>query len=669
MEIIKQIEFGLTPDVLQELMTAGPGAVISHQVGRGLLHKTPLFDRTGRAELRHHMSELVDELRERLAAEGLGPDVMPVPPGTTIPKRLRDEASYLAALLTYMPGILDDADERLALLEEGIYWARVANDGLQEALLRQICAWRHMDTGELNEAIRDYRKGIEAAAPGRHTPIELELRCRMIELMLHTGDINHSEEEATALLALVTERFEGETERYYRSRPLRYFGRIALERGEFAEAIRLLEDAGSRTDEETDPVHHVAILFSLASAYQGIGESAEAIELLVKVGEISKRINRTALSARAYAQTGEIYLESGDPERAEEAFELAERLVANANLPILQRTIQLQKLPLYQRNGRTEEGIELCRELPEHFTRKLDRIKIFRILGLLLEQKGDVGEAEAVLRNAWREIPEGTLRLGIPLAGILVARGKDSEARDLLLPLCSTPPEEQSLMESYADGLELLSEIARSNSDYDTALDRLKQAGEIRLAAERSRSEQSIRNARVLADRRVSDEKSELVRTRRERSEEKLAELLTGLKVNHDTLLRIEDRLRANLAWMEPEQIEQVVEGLNDAITDPETERAVRQVVSEAEAVAELHGVEEAFFGKLREHWPNLTKKQQQLCGLIRAGLKTDQIAHLTGVTENAVLTQRKRLRKRMGLEPGENLNRVVMRVGGDSGG
>ncbi len=221
-------------------------------------------------------------------------------------------------------------------------------------------------------------------------------------------------------------------------------------------------------------------------------------------------------------------------------------------------------------------------------------------------------------------------------------------------------------MEDYADGLELFSEIARRRREYDEAIGWLKQASQVRLSSERSRSEKAIMNAKLFADYNVREQKTELLQKRRMQSEEKLAELLTGLHVTHGTLLKIEMRLRENLAWLEPEQMEQVVAGLKDAMVDPETEQAVEQVVSEADAILALHDVDEAFFNVLRDRYPNLTKKQAQLCGMIRAGLKTPQIAHLLGVTVNAVLTQRKRLRKRMELSTGENLKAVVMGVGGE---
>ncbi len=663
MDIIKQPEFGLTPEVLRELMASGAGGVISHQVGRALLHKIPLYGRTGGGEGRKLMTGLIDELRGRLAAEDLVADASTPPLEARVPKRLRNEAAFLAALLTYYPGFLDDPAERARTVEEGTYWARIADDRLQEALLRQVSAWLHIDAERNAEAVADYRRGVRAAADGDHTAMELELRSNLIALLLHTGRTAEAELETNALHSFVNERLDGESRRFYLSRLLRYRGIIALRRADHADAILYLEDALAHADENIDPMHYGAILFALANAHHDIGESATAIELLLNLADIGRRTGREVASANAFARIGEIHLEAHDPERSREAFELAERLVVNANLPLLQRTIRFRKLPLFLQDDRIEEGIALCRELLDHYTSGPDRARILRILGLLLEKQGDLAEAESMLRNAGHGTPDQSVSLGVPLARVLIARKREEEAYDLLLPLCGKAPERKTELGDYGEGLELLSGIARRKKEYDEAFGWLDKAHEVRLSIEREKNEQSLRNARILADRKVREKKKEVVRARRDRSEEELAQLLTGLQVTHGTLLKIEERLRTQLAWLEPEQMEQIIAGLREAITDPATEQAVRQVVSEADAILALHGVDETFFESLRARWPGLTKKQQQLCGMIRAGLETPEIAHLLGITANGVLTQRKRLRKRMGLSTVENLRGTIMNI------
>ncbi|MGE3802317.1 MAG: LuxR C-terminal-related transcriptional regulator, partial [Candidatus Kapaibacterium sp.] len=556
-----------------------------------------------------------------------------------------------------------DDTEHARLIEEGMWWARIAQDKLQEALLYQISAWRNIDKDQRREALADYRRGVEAAVEGGYSAMVLELRSRIIELLLHASRAEEAETEAGIFLSFIDQELNGDEKRFYLSRHLRYMGIIASLRDNQVDAIRYLEDALNHADETIDPVHYGAILFRLANAHHSIDDSARAIELLVELGEVGKRSGRQVLSANAFARIGEIYLEDHESKRADKAFKLAERFVSYANLPILRRTIQYQKLPLYLQSHSVDEGITLCRELLDHYKSGAERIKVLRTLGLLLEKNNSLPEAESVLRDAYGETGEKSLLLGIPLARILIARKRDEEGHKMLLSLCENPPERKADMSDYVEGLELLSDIAQRKGEYDDALNWLRKAYEARISIERSKNEKSIRNAQILADLKVREGEEELVRARRERTEEELAELLTGLQVTHGTLLRIEQRLRENLVWLEPEQIEQVIASLKSAMTDPETEQAVELVLSEADALLGLHGVDEAFFDALRAEWPNLTKKQQQICGMIRAGLDTSQIAYLLGITQNAVLTQRKRMRKRMALSSEENLKEIIMGI------
>ncbi|MGE3802612.1 MAG: hypothetical protein AB7H80_16475, partial [Candidatus Kapaibacterium sp.] len=173
MAITKQTEFGLTLDILRELMISSSGAIVSHQVGKALLHKVPLYGRTGMAEMRKIMTGLMDELRDRLAAEYVVVDLSSPPPQTSLPKRLRDEAAFLAAIITYCPAYAQDDTEHARLIEEGMWWARIAQDKLQEALLYQISAWRNIDKDQLREALADYRRGVEAAVEGGYSAMVL----------------------------------------------------------------------------------------------------------------------------------------------------------------------------------------------------------------------------------------------------------------------------------------------------------------------------------------------------------------------------------------------------------------------------------------------------------------------------------------------------------------
>lgn len=76
-----------------------------------------------------------------------------------------------------------------------------------------------------------------------------------------------------------------------------------------------------------------------------------------------------------------------------------------------------------------------------------------------------------------------------------------------------------------------------------------------------------------------------------------------------------------------------------------------------------LPNLDSDFFARLREHYPTLTKGQVRLSGLLRSGMSSAEIAQRLHVSLETVTTQRKRLRKRMNLKEGENLEHRLAQI------
>ena len=76
-----------------------------------------------------------------------------------------------------------------------------------------------------------------------------------------------------------------------------------------------------------------------------------------------------------------------------------------------------------------------------------------------------------------------------------------------------------------------------------------------------------------------------------------------------------------------------------------------------------LHGVDGDFARRLVAAWPNLTSGQIRLASLIRAGLNSAEICNLLDISPDTLQMQRKRLRKRLHLTPGQSLEEKVMGI------
>ena len=67
------------------------------------------------------------------------------------------------------------------------------------------------------------------------------------------------------------------------------------------------------------------------------------------------------------------------------------------------------------------------------------------------------------------------------------------------------------------------------------------------------------------------------------------------------------------------------------------------------------------FYRTLKEKYPALTKNDLQLCGLLRLNLSTKDIASMRGVETKSIEMSRYRLRKKLGLDKGADLNELMM--------
>lgn len=72
----------------------------------------------------------------------------------------------------------------------------------------------------------------------------------------------------------------------------------------------------------------------------------------------------------------------------------------------------------------------------------------------------------------------------------------------------------------------------------------------------------------------------------------------------------------------------------------------------------QVHG---DFLNRLREQFQDLTPNEQKLCALLRLNLSTKEISNLMSISQRGVEIARYRLRKKLGLDHGQNLSKFVL--------
>lgn len=76
-----------------------------------------------------------------------------------------------------------------------------------------------------------------------------------------------------------------------------------------------------------------------------------------------------------------------------------------------------------------------------------------------------------------------------------------------------------------------------------------------------------------------------------------------------------------------------------------------------------IEQVNKAFFEKLMEQFPELSKGERSLCGLLRMNLSTKDIAQMRRVEPDSVKMAKKRLRRKLGLEPEADLYLFMQKI------
>ena len=214
MASIQQLEYIINMEDLHEMMRSDWGEVISRKVGAMLIHKIPRWSIEKGDEIRETLFLLIEDLRNRLAQEGIGRDFARQSDSVSVPIRSRKEASFLAALIAFVIPFLDNFEEQLRSIDEGIDWARIAGDSTQEGVLYYVRAGVHVGKNDPEEVLANYRKGIDVVLRDGNLLMELYLRSELIEMLLRQTRVEDVEKE-TEHFSHAIEKLEDPEERGY----------------------------------------------------------------------------------------------------------------------------------------------------------------------------------------------------------------------------------------------------------------------------------------------------------------------------------------------------------------------------------------------------------------------------------------------------------------------
>lgn len=469
---------------------------------------------------------------------------------------------------------------------------------------------------------------------------------------------------ALARLQESREIFQADDEMNELARVLNSIGNIHQRMGDVVMALRIYRE-GAALLAQTGEAQDIAgkIMCNIALIYRGFGDHGEASRILLDLLPIYEE-SSDPQAMIILDSLGAIYAELGDHKQSHTYHARAlERARSNGSL--YGQAMTLGNLgAICNDSGRMQEALEYLTEALAISEQIADRDGIARTLhniGISHDLLGQHALALRYMRRSAREaLAIGNARsqgytLGA-VGGILRRTGKPQEAiRSLEKALKTARKTGEATLEYNIH--EELSRAYEDNGDITTALRHHRLYAELR---ERIRNEQTHRmiaelQARFDLDR--AEQQKELYRLRSEQLEQ-------DLRVKNGELTAMALRLvqRSEMLDLVKDGIVEVLRAQNGS-AHPTLRSVLHTVEGQASIESEWRAFEQQFqrvhpdyIRTLSMHYPQLSPTELKICALLKTSLNSKEIAGLLHVSLRDIENHRYRIRKKLGLAPGENL-------------
>lgn len=648
---------------IRELIRDAHGAFAPDYVAR-ILRDRYMEPAEGEAEeIATLLGDLADMARKRIEESGIEPlaDEKELP--LKLSKRERENVANLAMLLaTYSMSLVFTGrwDDALAVGEEGLAWGRTSGDYLPQTL-------QSMALFLINERLRRPEqqraallRGVELARLSGSPLLVVEAMLPLISFTTETMALDEAERLNHEVQSLLREEVPEEQRHPHYAVSLGYAARIARYRNNDAESIQNFREALRWADEALYPITRCNLLSQLGVAYMQINQYQQCIECQREVVKLASALGSEKIKGWAYAFLAKAYGQLKEYDQAMELFDEVERCsMAGSQDDRLSRLRDRAELLLAAE--RFDEAAAICHEIIREDDHTLRRKRIsdaVRILGEIDEKCSRFEEAETHYRKAIEmgndaQMPLLLARMGLARALYALKRYDEAIA---ILDACDTSSERDYFRRAQV--LRLCAVIAEAQGDLRAVIDYERQAVAIEQEQLERQGEQALRNARIMAQIDLLEREAELERERRRRLERELANAVVALSDRKRQATAVEEHLSKVLTSSTSNSERAVTTALREALVSLRTGKGSQETVHHY-----LSKVDEDFQQRLRQRFPNLTRKQERLCGLIRAGLDSKEIASLLGLEPEGLKALRKRLRKALGINQEETLEKFLAEI------
>jgi tetratricopeptide (TPR) repeat protein len=646
---------------IRELIRDARGAFVPDYVARILRNRYMEPMEEDAEEIALLLGELADTARRRIEEEGIEPlhDDKLQPP--KLPKRERESVANLAMLLGTRSAALlfaGQREEALAVALEGVAWGRTSQDHETLALGWMALYAINERLGRWNDQRALIMHAIEEARASGIPRLVVDILLPLISYLIECIELDEAERLNLEVQSILQNDLPEEDRHPHYAVSLSHAARIARYRGHEAESIRGFRNALRWADRALFPLTRSSILSHLGSAYTHLEQHRQCIECQHEMVELADAIGVEKIKSWAYLNLAEAHHRLKEYDQAMELLDHAERYASAGSWDHIS-LITLKRAEVLIAAERPEDAAILCRQIIESTDQMPRTRRIYSALYMLgeIEEKCSRYEnAEELYRRAVavaaKDFPQRLSTAQVGLARILCALERYNEAMKIL-DAFSTNEDIPPALEAKA--LRLRAASAEALGDLRTVIDCERKAVDIEQELLERKAEQSLRNARIMLETDLLEREAELERERRRRLERELANAVVALGNHTRQAAAVEERLRLALAQSTSTSERAVTTALHEALLSLRTSKHPQESVHHY-----MSKVDEDFQQRLRQRFPGLTRKQERLCGLIRTGLDSKEIASLLDLQPEGLKALRKRLRKGLSLDQEETLERFL---------
>ncbi len=541
--------------------------------------------------------------------------------------------------------------------EDALRWCDVAASPLQRSICHSLLADIHEERSQEQECLEQIHAAIDSARVAQSSERHARMLWRLADRMIASRRIPEAVAGIRAGMAFAEERLSGSAARGMRARFLLCRAQVERIAGDYPSALSLVDAVLELCDEEIDPVLHLAVRFLQGKLYHNLQLHHQAILHYEDAVRTAETIADHRNAGITYSALGTVYQDLGEFDESEHALAAAERLTIDPDgderLNVLIRRGRLAWIA-----RRYDDAEAIVQEALRHSRARPPSVltdpALHQLDGTLLMRAGRSDDALAAFRRAWDIGGHSRLRsirIRMNIARALLYLDRIDEAQ-VLVDALSVDVDSDSM--DLARLQRLKAELAERRGDLADALRFERQATRSELELVDAQSRIRYRHTRTIGESGIREREVRAERARRQRLERELSDVILQLGEHRSAVEKIESIIEtmSTAARKSGDGVE--LGTLRDVLTTLRGDGG-----SESRSAVGFSG-DADFRQRLDARVPGLSQRQAQLCELIRARLSAREIASFLSLRPEGLKTLRKRLRKSLGLQPGERLDAAI---------